>query len=61
MHAFPFSRMLFNLLSQVDSNKDYPDAAGLYYSIHLPDWVPIRFFLTLVDICLLRYRPFSPC
>ena len=61
MHAFPFSRTLFNLLWQVDSNKACPDTAGLYYSIHLPHRVPIRFFLTLADICLLRYQPFSPC
>ena len=34
---------------------------NLYHSIPLSERTPMRPFPTLVDICPLRYLPFSPC
>ena len=34
---------------------------NLYHSIPLAERIPMRPFLTLTDIFLRRYLPFSPC
>jgi len=62
MHTF-----VLEFPGQVRSNCWLLSATGmrtlqdLYHSIPLAERIPMRPLLTLADIILLRYRPFSPC